>query len=385
MSSLNPVEHRAKSLGRSKEHQFVHTIRFWSMVGIVAMHAFILADVNARANGYNPGFLVESVMQLCKFATIAFFLISGFLMGERLPARGAWNYFLRRVQRVGLPWLFWLSLCVALSLAQHSSNQPEYWVNLRHHPGAILRTALAILNYSSFWFVPNLLFALGCILLLRRWIDSVWVGMLFGACTLFYSANIYKGWTSATHQEALFGYIFFLWLGAQTARHFDLVKERLEAIPPALLILAVVVTYAASMWEASILRSATTPTFAEFNSIRFTNILFSIAVSVALMRIPHRTWPKFINVGATTFGIYLIHIEVLSFVPMARSVLHTPSPHSALGIYADWIITFVAAYLLTLGVTLLLSRFKLTAALIGAKPRKTEPTFAPAIVVASAV
>src|SRR5579863_5728328 len=84
---------------------FANNVRFLSMAAIVAVHS----------NGYNLdklpyGSLLRYVDQPFKFGTIAFFLVSGFLFGDRIDQYGSLEYFGRRLRSVFLPWLSWFLL-----------------------------------------------------------------------------------------------------------------------------------------------------------------------------------------------------------------------------------------------------------------------------------
>ena len=91
---------------QATDREFVNSIRFWSMVAIVAVHALYLwGDFTITVMAAAP--FQIALVQCCKFATPAFFIISGFLLGDRLPKSSALPYFKRRLNKIGLPWLFW--------------------------------------------------------------------------------------------------------------------------------------------------------------------------------------------------------------------------------------------------------------------------------------
>jgi hypothetical protein len=80
-------------------HLFVSNVRFWSMLGIVAVHS---APTLLLING-TQWYLSAALTALFKFGTIGFFLISGFLLGERVDQQRPMEYFLRRVRRSFYP------------------------------------------------------------------------------------------------------------------------------------------------------------------------------------------------------------------------------------------------------------------------------------------
>ena len=363
----------ATGLQKGQKHLFVHAVRFWSMLAIVALHSFLIYDLQARSVGFRPSFTLECGLQVFKFATIGFFLISGFLMGERLPQYGALKYFKRRLQNVGTPWLFWFSICVVTTVLRTTMVQGYGWRALTGQSWGLLNQVYLALNYTAFWFVPNLLLALACLLILRRWIDSLWVGVLFGSFTALYCVNIYQGWFQSRHTSALLGFVFFLWLGAWASRHYQKFKAWLETVPASVLITGVLVTFALSLWEAHILLPKCPEPLDEFNTLRPSNILFSVAVTLAVMRIPRRSWPKFINPEASTYGIYLAHSLMISIISGARRFMHLREPHSGVGFYANCLATFLAAYGMSLATVHLMALTRATRALVGIRAPEPKP------------
>jgi peptidoglycan/LPS O-acetylase OafA/YrhL len=63
-----------------ERHIFVDNVRFLSMIGIVAIHSATVVFVTGNVHPM----LIAALLAPQKFGTIGFFLISGFLLGERL-------------------------------------------------------------------------------------------------------------------------------------------------------------------------------------------------------------------------------------------------------------------------------------------------------------
>src|ERR1700722_7360052 len=82
---------------RELNHLFVNNVRFWSMLSVIVVHSWYVFG------SANSGLDIALVTPF-KFATIGFFLISGFLLGERVDRRNPVEYFLRRFRRVFVPW-----------------------------------------------------------------------------------------------------------------------------------------------------------------------------------------------------------------------------------------------------------------------------------------
>jgi peptidoglycan/LPS O-acetylase OafA/YrhL len=63
-----------------ERHIFVDNVRFLSMIGIVAIHSATVVFVTGNVHPM----LIAALLAPQKFGTTGFFLISGFLLGERL-------------------------------------------------------------------------------------------------------------------------------------------------------------------------------------------------------------------------------------------------------------------------------------------------------------
>ena len=173
------------------------------MFSIIAIHCiyspvFISDDLRTRDFQF-------ALVQILKFGTIDFFLISGFLLGERMDQCSSWYYLRRRLQKIGRPWVFWAGISViGLFIEDQFTGRLA---------GASLLSQLwqridQIVFGSIYWFVPNMLFALGILLLFRRLLDRVSFGIVLGACSAFYGINAYFDWLPSDHKIALFGFVF---------------------------------------------------------------------------------------------------------------------------------------------------------------------------------
>jgi len=263
------------------------------------------------------------LIQLFKFGTIGFFLISGFLMSEGLDRRPPLEYLKRRLQRVAMPWLVWSSIFCAMRLIYYLESRR---IILRSSPGSVLlvlNNVYVSLFQSTYWFIPNLLIALSILLLCRRFLMDLRLGALFLALSLFYGLNIYAQWIPIQHHtEALFGFVFYLWLGTWGARNIDAVEAWIARTSmPALTVLALLAWMAAQR-ESEVLAAAgsTDP----MNTLRIGNQLYSVAVVLLVFKMRKAVWPRMVDVRANTFGIYLTHGIVLGLlVNIARRTITT--------------------------------------------------------------
>jgi peptidoglycan/LPS O-acetylase OafA/YrhL len=291
---------REKSAARPN-HVFVDAARFWSMLGVVALHAVESFGLFVPAKAM----LGLPVTCFFKFGTIGFFLISGFLLGERVDTVAALPYLARRLKTLLIPWGFWFSICVAYFVV----------ADMLHHRSALTSTAVwfqvvvshasAILFESSFWFVPNLAFGLCVLLAFRRYLYQLWFGLVLLAISFVYAANIYGRWFSSAHTTALLGFVSFLWLGSFAARNFTQFSGFMEKVRIQVVIALCVLGFLASVGEAYLLSSLYPAD--SVNSLRLSNQVFSVFIALLVFKVKTPSWPAFVNVRQSTFGLYLIH------------------------------------------------------------------------------
>lgn len=289
------------------------------MAGVVAIHCIYGLFTGQGIVASNQMLLL--MMQPFKFATIGFFLISGFLMEDRLTQRSPLEYMLRRIRTVFAPWSFWfLAFCVAMTARRaalekfnlHSAHDTVFF---------IFKISHTLLFTTAYWFVPNLMVALGILMLCRRFLFNPRLGFLFAAMSLFYSLNLYTHWIAAiSHPHALFGFVFYLWLGAWTANNRSAFTRWIELIPMPAMIAIVLVAALAALGEGLFLIRLGTDEPA--NTLRISNQIFSVAMVLLIFRARKPLSPRTINVRATTFGIYLVHVPVMAalmhLVPNAK-------------------------------------------------------------------
>jgi len=292
--------------GHKKEYLFVNNVRFISMAAVVAMHC---SETALRLTGANPSSLIVMV-QPFKFGTIGFFLISGFLMGKGLTQRNPLEYLARRVHTVLLPWLLWFSFYCSLRFVHDLSLAIL-------HSNSALNLLLSILGLiragifdSIYWFVPNLMFSLCFLLLCRRFLDDLRLGAILLGVSLIYGINVHAQWVPvSSHSEALFGFVFYLWLGIWAARNARVI-DRISQTRTWFILGFVVLSGLAALQESSIMIAAGATD--ALDTLRISNQLFSVAAVVAIVKMRGAISPRFLNVRNCTFGIYLIHPIALS-------------------------------------------------------------------------
>lgn len=326
---------------RSTDHQFVSNVRFLAMAAVVCQHCIqsFAPLVGIESNSPFSALLVQP----CKFGTIGFFLISGFLMGEGLTRRTRAEYLKRRLHTVFVPWFAWFFL---FWIPKRTFLDPQTWKPLN-----LLRRTGEILFSSTYWFVPNLLLAICILLIFRSFLRDFRFGLIWLALSIFYGLNVYRQWLPvASHSQALLGFVFYLWLGAWTAQHYADVGRWIESISTAGVIMVCMVAFGGSLGESALLAHIRPSD--DLDTLRLTNQVYSIAMVLLIVKLRRAIWPRWIDVRGTTFGIYLAHPPLIAALQLslagATPVIAYQNPSTGL---ACLIASFAVIYGMSLLVT----------------------------------
>jgi peptidoglycan/LPS O-acetylase OafA/YrhL len=346
-AELEPGRATTQPPAAAADHLFANNVRFLSMAAIIAMHV---------VGGYPPA--RQDLIQIFKFGTIGFFLISGFLFGERIDQYTSLQYFTRRLKNVLLPWTIWYLLYCGLCIAADFLHRRIDFHSATLYSRVYADFSNGLLN-TAYWFVPNLIIALAVLLVFRRKLRDPRTGIAFLALSLFYAANIYGCWIPVQHNRAVFGFVFYLWLGAWAAWHYSSIEKWVARVPTVSMVGIVVLMNVLAVGETILLRSL--HSVDPWNTLRITNQMCSVVVVLAIMKLKRAMWPRFINVRSHTFGLYLTHMVALSIVSAAIVRMH---PHVITDIYRNnspgmmvlLPIMFVAVY----GGSLILVKFLLS-------------------------
>ncbi len=320
------------------------------MFAVVAIHSTAVFD----QTGYSRPGVDRLLLTPFKFGTIAFFLMSGFLAGCGLETAHPLQYLARRVQRIFVPWTFWIAALIAGLVATDLGHHRVVFGVNRNFLLDLGNKAFYSLTSTAFWFVPNLLVSLAILLLFRRVHDSLRFGAVLLALSLFYSVNIYASWLPSAHTEALLGFVFYLWLGAFAARKQDVFDRWLTHVSSLQLALAYLVTAILAYGETQVLHQR--HILDATNSLRFSNQISSIVAVLFIYKFPRATWPRFVDVRKNTFGIYLSHSLVLSCLWRVLKIHRiAPTVHRLAakrgGCIVLWATVLLSAYALSLLVT----------------------------------
>ena len=334
-----------------RQFLFVDNLRFLSMLGILAVHC---AGPVAGALQLGSPALLRWLEDALKFGTIAFFLISGFLLGDRFTTTEPVAYLRRRLKKVFVPWLFWFYVQVAYFVAagmyQHRLRLTWSWKTIQVVGGMVNACAMS----SAFWFVPNLFLAVMVLLAVRRYLFSIQLGAVLLAVNLFYVLNIYTEWMPSGHTLALFGFVFYVWLGSYAARHYERILGAIARIPMGALVAGLAISVALSMAETELL--VRMHSFDPLNTLRLSNQVFSVLMVLLLSRVRVATWPRFVDVRRQMFGVYLTQTLVLGLLGsgMKRLLPLLPGAESlrgGAGLVAVWLVVTATVFLICIQIS----------------------------------
>lgn len=329
-----------------RNYTFIDNIRCIAMISIVADHSFGLD--NALLKTFNASFWIYAFnIQIAKFGTITFFLMAGFLLGDKFAEYTPAQYLGRRFKSTFKPWIIWSLVFLAgvmLSaaiLALRIYHDPFYFFP------QLLRALKIVYLDSNYWFIINFLICIGILLIFKRVLYKWQLGAALLACTFFYSVNIYYEWIFPIHTTALFGFVFFLWLGAQLHKNWQFVEEKILSAPFAVFVGLFLVALCLAMAEIRLL--AARQSLDPFNTLRISNICYSLISFALLVKIKNINL-SFFKPRETTYGIYLVHYIIVYNV-LGEIFVHFDLPFvtkmSALGLLTYQYSRFLIVYLLT--------------------------------------
>ncbi|QXU41034.1 acyltransferase [Pedobacter sp. D749] len=310
-----------------KNFDFVDTIRCISMIGIVIEHCSIVAF-----NHYDKPFenVIEGcVIQSFKFSTIAFFLIGGFLINHKFQEYSPFQYLKNRFKKTIGPWLFWILVLIFLTALD------RYIAYTKGSDGGLLISNFGlyiytlfsqIILFSPYWFILNFLICISILLVFKKQLYNLWFGLVLLLLSLFYSVNLYEGWIETNHTTALFGFVFYLWLGVYFNRYYDKIMMTIKFLSWLKMLVLVIVTFVIAIGESRYLYSIGISD--AYNTLRISNIIYSLVMFTLLLKIGNLNWIKQnLYPRETTFGVYLIHVIIIErvlpliFQPLKLNVL----------------------------------------------------------------
>lgn len=341
-----------------KNFDFIDSIRCLAMIGIVMEHS--LYNGTYIFDGFPPKHILYiSLIQLSKFGTIAFFVLAGFLLGDKFTTYSSWEYFKRRVSNTFKPWLIWSLVLVFAILAQRyvairkSGDEYNFFSEL------ISKIELVYL-YTNYWFIINFMFCIAILLCFKRYLYSFWLGACLLICSLIYSINVQYEWFIPSHTIAIFGFIFYLWLGSMCNYYWHQIDVFFRKTNISLFVIIFLTTYAWAIFDITALMKI--KSVDPYNTLRLSNILYSVATLALLLKIRSFPFTEKLKPRKTTYGIYLIHyILVVILLPEIFRPLHlVPFQEFSIGFMLIYVsVRFILVYFISLFIIWLLSKTKL--------------------------
>lgn len=295
-----------------KNFDFVDTIRCISMFGIVFEHS-TLFDTYYYQDFFSSMFQA-SVMQFFKFSTIAFFIIAGFLINHKITEYTTLQYLRNRVKSTIGPWAFWLNTLIILDLVnlfvkyfRYHKERPLFPVNFLNF---LYSEYYDIIAKTSFWFILNFLICITILLVFRKYIYKTAFAVVLCLASLFYSINLYYGWIVTSHTMAMFGFVYFLWLGVYLNKNFSVIQHFISKTSLIWFIIVTGIFFVFADLETVYLQHLGSTD--SYNTLRITNILYSLAFFMLLLKVGSIDFiNKLFRPRETTYGIYLLHLIIL--------------------------------------------------------------------------
>jgi membrane-bound acyltransferase YfiQ involved in biofilm formation len=329
-----------------KNFDFVDTIRCISMIGIVFEHSTTLAWF--KYPKFWDSFLQASVIQVFKFSTIAFFLIAGFLINHKFAEYTPYQYLRNRFRNTIGPWAFWLNVFILINLINLFVRSLKGGMITELDDGFINYLGAQYYNVlfaTSFWFILNFLICIAILLAFKKYLYDIWFGAILFLLSIFYSINMYYSWGPVGHTTALFGFVFYLWLGAYANKHYGVVSAFIKKMPMIWFVISVVITLIINILEVVHFKSIRAE--GAYNTLAASNIIYSICFFAFLLKIgPINFINKQFQPRKTTFGIYLLHHIVLTYlITEIFRPFHIPLDNlTVYNAIAYSVIRFVCAY-----------------------------------------
>ncbi|WP_443936965.1 acyltransferase family protein [Pedobacter sp. MW01-1-1] len=354
------IEVKKTAALEKKNFDFVDTIRCISMMGIVWEHSAIVGD--PKIKDLYLSILHVSVMQFFKFATIAFFLIAGFLINYKFTEYTPTQYLKNRFKNTIKPWAFWLHILLIWNISELFFKFLKYHGDypIPNNFGLyILEQYYQIIFFSSFWFILNFLICISILLIFKKHIYNIWFGIVLGCVSLFYSINLYQDWIITSHTTALFGFVFYLWLGVYANKYYDQLLFFMRKTSIWWFITITVIFFFIADLESIYLKSLKIDDI--YNTLRISNILYSLSFFLVLFKIGSINFVnKYLDPRNTTFGIYLVHHIIIFHVltEIFRPFNIDINKITLLQATIYTVLRFVITYLLSVLIVMLIRRTK---------------------------
>lgn len=340
----------------------MNVVRFMAICSVVWGHC--LLGLENRVFNQNNFQIIQAVMlQAGRIGTIMFFIISGFLLFDKVHRFSPADYLRYRLKSVIRPWALFLFLLVFIQLFEKLPPQEL----LAGHMLPIIKMFWQLLKgavfHAAYWFVPVSIISAVTLIALKLYMDKFWLGMMLLTFSLFYSFNLYKAWIPVNHTEAVFGYMFYLWLGMQIKRHIHKVKYVLSKLSAIILAITSLFIFCIACTEGIWLTKLGCAD--AYGSLRLSNAVLSILLFLMLLKSHRLTFIDWLHPQQNTYGIYLVHsIIIMELAPIVNKLIIAHKIYLNLTEFAALqMIFFLIVLLITFGIVIIIRRTPLRTAL----------------------
>ncbi|MES2455751.1 MAG: acyltransferase [Bacteroidota bacterium] len=317
----------------------IDTIRFISISLIVWGHCSTEMSTLHFSN-MSAVLLQSFIIQIGKLGTVIFFLIAGFLMQPKIASYTPLEFLKFRLKPTILPWLYFVVVIDLLHLYEQGllgtliteGKLAEGFI-------LFLKTFKDIISYLAYWFIVVFLISSLILIVFRKYINSIWMGVVLGIITLLYCINLYFGWISAHHTKAFLAYIFFMWAGIQVRKHYGTFTLFIHRIAWWKFLAAFLISFLLASFEGRLL--AKLHCVDPYASIRLSNIINSLIVFMCLYKIGPIAVINGLKPRRHVYGIYLIHSILLLIRDGIISRSEYSRPHHMLGYMAIEVRDFI--------------------------------------------
>jgi probable poly-beta-1,6-N-acetyl-D-glucosamine export protein len=319
------------------------SIRFIAMIGILFGHStqifssYLFNQSHIFIGSKNQFLFYSMMLDLWKFATIVFFIISGYLFQLNRHKYNSFKTFIHnKYKKLLQPYIiiFFIPLLLINLPIKPFFTAASFDLTLSSFCISILKQIF----FSNYWFIPVLVIYF----IINFFLPYKYLKFAFPvsvAITLFYSFNLYHPIVPTAHTLSILGFCSFFFLGrvvAKSGRYFSFNK-----LAPAIILF--VLAFAFTVFESYWLSYSCKQVDA-WNTLKLSNVLYALAVLSLLNN--RVVIPKKL-LETDTYFIYLSHPHMKRVVLLVLAYLDKNSfivPHSWLTTSITTIIFIILCY-----------------------------------------
>lgn len=349
----------------------MNVIRFVAIASVVWGHCLLgLENKSFLPVQYQVGQAV--LIQGGRVGTIMFFIISGFFLNDKMGRFTPFSYLKYRFKPLIMPWMIFVLLITLVQWFDEVSITEIFAGHTGHALFVFWALVKGAVFHAAYWFIPVTIISSMVLIVLKKQINSTWLVLLLVCISLFYSVNLYEAWIPVTHTKALFGYVFYMWIGMQVSRNIETVKYLLHKVPGVgLFFLTIIVFLFACREGANLTRLGCPDAYA---SLRISNAILSVMIFMALLKSHRLAFFTRLKPQSKAYGLYLVHSLVITqIVPFADRIIREQNLSSSLpALTLIQVIVFILVFGFSYGIVSALRRSFL-GFMIGARKTYKEP------------